>query len=351
MYFFDNMSFYSAHESDSNCPVRVEEIETKKEFEENKESETYENNSMNGKHSFNTHKGSAIYAICDVVDDEKRLKENHTLNRKLVLSLLSDQNVLSGNFLNDDKILDQEAFYVTRVTSRHISLFPNKSRWWHKGQVKYGYRITNLNEETVSKTFIPVFEPVEDKACPICLEDLICDLISLKGCLHIYHSSCFLDYAIKTKKPNVVCPLCNCISLTGKGPSPPGKMSWNVKKDLKLLSNGTFMTTIEIKYKMKSGTQLRWHPNPGRPYKGVFKKAFLPITTDYLFILRMLILAFLDGQTFRVEDSMEDNYGSVEWNGIEHKTNLEGGIEKGGFPDNSYKSRVIENILSKGVTM
>ncbi|XP_952207.1 uncharacterized protein TA13580 [Theileria annulata] len=345
------MNFYSAHDCESKYTVGDEGSPKQKEYKTNEESESYENNSSSDSSYLSSHNGPVIYAICDVEDDGKIRNENHNLNRRLILSLLNDQNVLRGDFLRRYQIEEEEAFYVTRVTCRHISLFPNKSRWWHKGQVKYGYRINNLNKEIVSKTFIPVFEPVEDKACPICLEDLICDLISLKGCLHIYHRNCFLDYATKTKKPNVVCPLCNCVSLTGKGPSPPGKMSWNVKKDLKLLSNGTFITTIEIKYKMKSGIQLRWHPNPGKPYRGVFKKAFLPITADYLFILRMLIMAFLDGQTFRVEDSMEDNCGSIEWNGIEHKTNLEGGIEKGGFPDNNYKSRVIENILSKGLTI
>ncbi|UVC49935.1 hypothetical protein MACK_003557 [Theileria orientalis] len=292
---------------------------------------------------------NVIYAICDGVDDGKDTYGGNNTNIAVVLSILRNQSSSRDNFLRHYDYSDESVPNVLRSIPRHISIFPNKSRWWQRGQVRYGSQITNINEKIISKTFTGVEGPVEDKACAICLDDLTTDLISLNGCLHIYHKTCFVDYVINSKKSKIVCPLCNCISFAGRGPSPPGKMSWNVKKEVTLLSNGTLITTIEIKYKMESGTQLRWHPSPGKPYKGVYKKAFLPITSDYLFILKMLILAFLDGQTFRIEDSFGAKFGNTVWNGIEHKTNIDGGVEGGGFPDSNYKSRVLENILSKGV--
>ncbi|KAI8789826.1 E3 ubiquitin-protein ligase DTX3, partial [Biomphalaria glabrata] len=68
------------------------------------------------------------------------------------------------------------------------------------------------------------------------------------------------------------------------------------------------------------------HPNPGKPYSSMSRKAYLPSTIEAFDILLMLKLAFMRKLTFTIGDSLTLNMEDrIIWNGIHHKTSLNGG--------------------------
>ncbi|AFZ79415.1 hypothetical protein BEWA_022630 [Theileria equi strain WA] len=290
-----------------------------------------------------------MYAICDG-NGEGETKFTRSTSNVSTDADLSDVYEQTISYRMVESMMSNGVYNASGLSLKHVSPFPNRSRWWSSGSIRYGGRLPKLTEEIIERAFVPVYRSEADNVCPICLDSLLSNLISLSGCSHVYHRPCFIEYVTKTKIRRIICPLCSSVSFIGKGPSPPGKMSWAVKKDMVVLNDGVFVTLIEIKYKMRSGVQLRWHPSPGRPYMGTVKRAFLPVTADYILILKMLIAAFMDGQTFKVEQANGKSHGKIIWNGIEHKTSVTGGMANGGYPDNDYKKRVTANIISKGVT-
>ncbi|CAF5102301.1 unnamed protein product, partial [Rotaria sp. Silwood1] len=71
------------------------------------------------------------------------------------------------------------------------------------------------------------------------------------------------------------------------------------------------------------------HPNPGMPYHGTTRQAFLPDNHDGRHVLGLLQKAFELRQIFTIGQSRTTGYDNViTWNDIHHKTNIYGGIEK-----------------------
>lgn len=71
------------------------------------------------------------------------------------------------------------------------------------------------------------------------------------------------------------------------------------------------------------------HPNPGTPYYGTTRHAYLPDNNEGRQILDLLQRAFRLRQIFTVGQSRTTGYDNViTWNDIHHKTNLHGGAEK-----------------------
>ena len=72
--------------------------------------------------------------------------------------------------------------------------------------------------------------------------------------------------------------------------------------------------TIEITYQFPSGKQNEEHPNPGQHYHGTNRIAYIPDSTEGRKVVQLL---------FKVDRT---NCGDgLVWNGIDHKTNIEGG--------------------------
>ena len=84
--------------------------------------------------------------------------------------------------------------------------------------------------------------------------------------------------------------------------------------------------TIVITYRFASGTQGPDHPNPGKPYTGTSRTAYLPDNIEGIKVLKLLRKAFEQKLTFTIGRSTttgRDDF--VTWNDIHHKTSMTGG--------------------------
>lgn len=67
------------------------------------------------------------------------------------------------------------------------------------------------------------------------------------------------------------------------------------------------------------------HPYPGQPYKGTYRRAYLPNTKEGKRVLKLLRKAFDARLTFQVGQSITTGMDScVVWNDIHHKTQVKG---------------------------
>jgi len=87
--------------------------------------------------------------------------------------------------------------------------------------------------------------------------------------------------------------------------------------------------TIEITYSIPSGIQGPQNPEPGQPYSGTIRTAYLPNNADGKYVLLLLQKAFNDQHIFTVGKSTTSGRENVvTWNDIHHKTNISGGPER-----------------------
>lgn len=71
------------------------------------------------------------------------------------------------------------------------------------------------------------------------------------------------------------------------------------------------------------------HPNPGVPYSGVSRRAFLPDSSEGRRVLMLLKKAFEQRLIFTVGQSTSTNRNNaVTWNDVHHKTSIHGGPTK-----------------------
>lgn len=71
------------------------------------------------------------------------------------------------------------------------------------------------------------------------------------------------------------------------------------------------------------------HPNPGKPFSGTCRTAYLPDNKEGNAVLQLLKKAFDQRLIFTVGNSETNGLeNQVIWNDISHKTSLSGGIKK-----------------------
>ncbi|KAM4626295.1 E3 ubiquitin-protein ligase DTX3L [Discoglossus pictus] len=209
--------------------------------------------------------------------------------------------------------------------------------------------ITGLNDGDVepmdTSDFSPPTlksDPEEGETCPICMDKLKNKKI-LDKCKHVFCTEC-IQQAMSYKP---VCPICNVTYGVIKGTQPDGSMKTTIER-IKL--PGYKCDTIQIKYSIPSGTQGVNHPNPGRPFTGTQRTAYLPDNAEGQEILGLLKKAFDQKLIFTVGDSRTTTAkDSVTWNDIHHKTNTSGGPAHFGYPDPNYLKRVREELKAKGI--
>ncbi|XP_066287792.1 uncharacterized protein [Branchiostoma lanceolatum] len=187
-----------------------------------------------------------------------------------------------------------------------------------------------------------------DEDCPICLsaptnpQSLPC---KAQGCKAVFCKKC-LDKAMKTKSR---CPVCSAVVGKLTGNQPKGEMKINYNKQIHL--DGYKQTgTIIINYVFRDGKQGPEHPNPGKPYAGTTRKAYLPYNSDGIKVLGLLEKAFNQKLTFTIGTSSTTGHSDrVIWNDIHHKTSTYGGPSMHGYPDPGYLQRVTEELAAKGI--
>ncbi|XP_016332873.1 probable E3 ubiquitin-protein ligase DTX2 [Sinocyclocheilus anshuiensis] len=189
-------------------------------------------------------------------------------------------------------------------------------------------------------------DQAKDEACPICLETLkISECTVLSKCKHRFCKDC-LERAFHVKP---TCPICGEIygNLTGTQPK-GGTMT--VSSDRSSLPGYERYGTIIISYHIPSGYQGDEHPNPGMPYQGATRIAYLPYSTEGNKVLKLLQRAFDQRLTFTIGRSSTTGQNNVvTWNDIHHKTSRYGGPTCYGYPDPDYLKRVQDELKAKGI--
>ncbi|XP_070540305.1 E3 ubiquitin-protein ligase TRIM56-like isoform X2 [Ptychodera flava] len=183
----------------------------------------------------------------------------------------------------------------------------------------------------------------DGKGCRICFDD-IKDPRALP-CNHSFCKAC-IDQQEKRVGPR--CPVCNKSYGTRTGNMPPGEMTHVVQKGS--LPGYISCNTIVITYNFKAGTQGAEHPNPGKPYQGTTRTAYLPDNAEGREVLKLLRIAFDRRLTFTIDTSRTTGRrDSIVWNDIRHKTGEQGGAEGYGYPDPGYLARVKDELAALGV--
>eukprot|EP01119_Soliformovum_irregulare_P023312 TRINITY_DN8127_c0_g1_i1.p1 TRINITY_DN8127_c0_g1~~TRINITY_DN8127_c0_g1_i1.p1 ORF type:complete len:490 (-),score=173.21 TRINITY_DN8127_c0_g1_i1:39-1406(-) len=195
--------------------------------------------------------------------------------------------------------------------------------------------------------------PEED--CPICLCPLQVEssqkdpkVVKLSKCQgHVFHEKCIVHCV---RSEFLVCPMCSQVYGTRIGTQPAGRMDVSVESSIQIPGQ-TGKGCIIITYSFPSGIQGPEHPNPGQQYHGTTRAAYLPNNKEGKKLLKLLQLAWERKLIFRVGTSVTTGAeNSVIWNGIHHKTDIDGGAENWAWPDDTYFERVTDELSSKGVT-
>jgi deltex-like protein len=174
--------------------------------------------------------------------------------------------------------------------------------------------------------------------CPICMCEAT-NVAKLHKCQHGFHQQC-IDIWLKSSNN---CPVCRVLLGDPKGKSPRGTMT--IKFDDKKVCNGKNGVYV-IEYSIPAGTQSDCHENPGHPFDGAVRTAYVP--SDGQDLIKRLKYAFKHGLTFTVGTSLTTGRkNTVTWASIHHKTTLHGGLH--GFPDHGYQFNANEELDNLGV--
>lgn len=92
------------------------------------------------------------------------------------------------------------------------------------------------------------------------------------------------------------------------------------------------------------------HPNPGVPFRGTERVAYLPNNENGNKVLKLLQKAWEMKLTFRIGRSLTTGQTNVvTWNDIHHKTTISGGPY--GYPDATYLQRVTADMNALGIKL
>ena len=168
---------------------------------------------------------------------------------------------------------------------------------------------------------MPAHDPKDgDKEkCSICLCE-ITNKKTLPNCGHSFCAGC-IDEAFKhTQK----CPVCSTVYGTLIGNQPQGNMDAAFRSAS--LPGFKSCGSISISYRFPNGIQGPNHPNPGQPYTGTERRAYLPDNKEGRKVLELLKKAFNQKLTFTIGRSVTTGIDDcVIWNDIHHKTSRTGG--------------------------
>ncbi|XP_019378096.1 PREDICTED: E3 ubiquitin-protein ligase DTX3L [Gavialis gangeticus] len=186
-------------------------------------------------------------------------------------------------------------------------------------------------------------EEQAQESCAICM-DKISEKETLSKCKHEFCKVC-IDKSMQYKP---ACPICNTFYGCAKGNQPDGFMS--VTTAPYPLPGYLNCNTLVITYTIPNGIQSKDHPNPGKPYRGTQRTAYLPNNTEGNEIQELLKKAFNQKLIFTVGQSRTSGVEDVvTWNDIHHKTQIRGGPQQFGYPDPNYLKRVREELKAKGI--
>ncbi|XP_066487384.1 uncharacterized protein [Tiliqua scincoides] len=105
--------------------------------------------------------------------------------------------------------------------------------------------------------------------------------------------------------------------------------------------------TLKLTYDIPDGVQQARDPRPGYPYQGGHFEAFLPDNPEGQRLMVLLHKAFERGLTFQIRSSGSEEW--VTWGLIPHKTSMEGGKSRNGYPDAQYLRQLSQKLEDLGI--
>ncbi|KAK7167444.1 hypothetical protein R3I94_001750 [Phoxinus phoxinus] len=110
-------------------------------------------------------------------------------------------------------------------------------------------------------------------------------------------------------------------------------------------------TTAKITYCIPDGIQGDKDPYPGSPFKGGKFEAYLPLDPKGESLLPYLKKAFNQGLTFTISSSKKacGEDAKVNWGKIPHKTSMDGGKSRNGYPDSTFLTLLSEALVAHGI--
>ncbi|XP_072523740.1 uncharacterized protein [Salminus brasiliensis] len=172
----------------------------------------------------------------------------------------------------------------------------------------------------------------------------------------VRRAACGRNFCFQCQKDDVHanCKLCP--------PETRNREAWGIKGTMSVRESTItipgFMrdTTAKLVYDIPDGIQGEGHPCPGEPFKGNRFEAYLPLNADTKKLLPLLDKAFQKGLIFTVKAGLPEQQGKdgdrqwrVSWGSIPHKTSLDGGTSKNGYPDSAYIRRLAEALRNAGL--
>ena len=157
--------------------------------------------------------------------------------------------------------------------------------------------------------------------CSVCLREPSINPVKMPCCQRIVCKAC-RDQVIQTSP---YCAICQHRLQPAVGKQPiDATMSHSVSL-FSSLPGYPDVGTIIITYHVPEGTQTREHPNPGRQYSSITRKAYLPDNDEGREVLQLLRRAF-DARIIFTVAAMEVSRlrDAVMWSDIPHKTALRG---------------------------
>ncbi|XP_062614141.1 uncharacterized protein LOC134275875, partial [Saccostrea cucullata] len=213
-------------------------------------------------------------------------------------------------------------------------------------QYIYTWKVPSKDQTVRFTDFIKQSENAEDNTCIICMDEMT-KPVEFTRCHHQFCEECIAGYF--SVKP--VCPVCNVVYGKLYGIQPANGEA-KIFKDTKSLPGFPKTETFIISYEFPDGKQEQCHPEPGKPYTGTQRQAYLPDNEEGMEVLNLLEKAFKQRLVFTIGVSRTTGKeGVVTWNDIHHKTRRDGGPERFGYPDEEYLTRVKEELYVKGITL
>jgi hypothetical protein len=193
------------------------------------------------------------------------------------------------------------------------------------GEIKLNeIKVETISQEDLLKYFIDYFIVIKPNSCTN----------------HFFHTNCL--FKLTENKQYIKCPICSKIYGIMTGDQPKGTM---IGKIINSRCSGYSCPTIEIIYNFPDGVG----PNKQK-YTGTTRNCYLPLCEEGVEVCGLLIESFKRKLTFTVGTSLTTGKTNTTiWNGIHHKTNLYGGSQNFGFPDQTYFLRVTQELAAKGV--
>lgn len=149
----------------------------------------------------------------------------------------------------------------------------------------------------------------DDDECPVCLTGLSeHPCMRIQVCSHVFHQSCLQDCVMK----DPTCPLCRTdIPVEPQGTSPSGTMKIRLSSNPCPGFGSKGSGSIELSYLIPNGIQSSFHPNPGTPFEGDDRPAFLPDTHEGRLVLTRFKYAFRRGLMFTIGTSATSGKSNV----------------------------------------